>query len=336
MRSLKIMLAGFVAVLAFAGIARAADPVKIRAAWTVPVANWPSILFAKPELAKHLGKSYVYEDVHFNGTPPMIQAMANNEVDIGDFAYSSLALAIENAGTDDLRVIADDFQDGVPGYYTNEYFVAKDSAIQKVEDLKGKVIATNAVGSAVDIATRAMLKKHGLEDKRDYTVVEAPFPTMKAMLLQKKVDLIPGVPPFSLDPELRANSRVLFTQLEAVGRTQMIVMAVRKDFIAKNRAALVDFMEDSLRAAHWFLDPANRKEVLEIAAKVSKRPAASFESWLFTKNDSYRDPDMIPNLAALQANIKLQKELGFIKGDIDVKSHADLSLVEEAAKRLGR
>jgi len=336
MRSLKIMLAGFVAVLAFAGIARAADPVKIRAAWTVPVANWPSILFAKPELAKHLGKSYVYEDVHFNGTPPMIQAMANNEVDIGDFAYSSLALAIENAGMDDLRVIADDFQDGVPGYYTNEYFVAKDSAIQKVEDLKGKVIATNAVGSAVDIATRAMLKKHGLEDKRDYTVVEAPFPTMKAMLLQKKVDLIPGVPPFSLDPELRANSRVLFTQLEAVGRTQMIVMAVRKDFIAKNRAALVDFMEDSLRAAHWFLDPANRKEVLEIAAKVSKRPAASFESWLFTKNDSYRDPDMIPNLAALQANIKLQKELGFIKGDIDVKSHADLSLVEEAAKRLGR
>ena len=336
MRSLKIMLAGFVAVLAFAGIARAADPVKIRAAWTVPVANWPSILFAKPELAKHLGKSYVYEDVHFNGTPPMIQAMANNEVDIGDFAYSSLALAIENAGMDDLRVIADDFQDGVPGYYTNEYFVAKDSAIQKVEDLKGKVIATNAVGSAVDIATRAMLKKHGLEDKRDYTVVEAPFPTMKAMLLQKKVDLIPGVPPFSLDPELRANSRVLFTQLEAVGRTQMIVMAVRKDFIAKNRAALVDFMEDSLRAAHWFLDPANRKEVLEIAAKVSKRPAASFESWLFTKNDSYRDPNMIPNLAALQANIKLQKELGFIKGDIDVKSHADLSLVEEAAKRLGR
>ena len=334
MRSLKIMLAGFVAILALADIARAADPVKIRAAWTVPVANWPSILFAKPELAKHLGKSYVYEDVHFNGTPPMIQAMANNEVDIGDFAYSSLALAIENAGMDDLRVIADDFQDGVPGYYTNEYFVAKDSTIQKVEDLKGKVIATNAVGSAVDIATRAMLKKHGLEDKRDYTVIEAPFPTMKAMLLQKKADLIPGVPPFSLDPELRANSRVLFTQVEAVGRTQMIVLAARKGFIEKNRAAMVDFMEDSLRAAHWFLDPPNRKEVLEIAAKVSKRPAASFESWLFTKNDSYRDPNMIPNLVALQANIKLQKDLGFIRGDIDVKTHADLSIVEEAAKRL--
>jgi NitT/TauT family transport system substrate-binding protein len=334
MRLLKIVLAGFVAVMALAGIARAADPVKIRAAWVVPVANWPSILFAKPGIAQHLGKSYVFEDVHFNGTPPMIIAMANNEVDIGNLAYSSFALAVENAGMDDLRVIADEFQDGVKGYYTNEYFVAKDSAIQKVEDLKGKVIATNAVGSAVDIASRAMLKKHGLEDKRDYTVVEAPFPTMKAMLLQKKVDLIPGVPPFSLDPELRANSRVLFTQVEAVGPSQMIVWAAREGFIKKNRAAMVDFMEDSLRAVHWFLDPANRAEVLEIAAKVSKRPAASFESWLFTTKDAYRDPNMIPNLAALQANIKLQKELGFIKGDIDVKTHADLSLVEEAAKRL--
>jgi NitT/TauT family transport system substrate-binding protein len=328
------MLAGFVAVLALVDVARAADPVKIRAAWVVPVANWASILFAKPGLAQHLGKTYVFEDVHFNGTPPMITALANNEVDIGDLAYSSFALAVENAGMDDLRVIADEFQDGVKGYYTNEYFVLKDSPIQKVEDLKGKIVATNAVGSAVDIASRAMLKKHGLEDKRDYTVVEAAFPTMKAMLLQKKADLIPGVPPFSLDPELREKTRVLFTQVEAVGPSQMIVWTARKDFIAKNRAAMVDFMEDTLRAVHWFLDTANRAEVLAIAAKVSKLPAASFESWLFTNKDAYRDPNMVPNLDALQANIKLQKDLGFIKADIDVRKYTDLSLVEEAAKRL--
>lgn len=312
----------------------AADPVKIRVAWTVPVANWPSILFAKPELARHLGKSYSFEAVHFNGTPLMITAMANGEVDIGNLAYSSLALAIENAGMDDLRVIADEFQDGVAGYYTNEFFVLKDSPIRKVEDLKGKIVATNSVGSAVDIASRAMLKKHGLEDKRDYTVVEAAFPTMKAMLMQKKVEMIPGVPPFSLDPELRANARVLFKQDEAIGPTQMIIWAARKGFLDKNRAAMVDFMEDSLRAVHWFLDPANRKEVLEIAAKVSKRPAASFESWLFTKSDAYRDPNMVPNLAALQNNINSTKDLGFIKTSIDVGKHADLSIVEEAIKRL--
>jgi NitT/TauT family transport system substrate-binding protein len=311
-----------------------AEPVKIRVSWTVPVANWPSLLLEKKDLAKHLGQSYVLEDVRFNGTPPMITALASGDIEIANLAYSSLALAVENAGMDDLRVISDEFQDGVEGYYTDEFFVLADSPIQKVEDLKGKVIATNAVGSAVDIAMRAMLRKHGLEDKRDYTVVEAPFPTMRAMLADKKVDMIPGVTPFSYDPELRKIGRVLFTQKEGIGTTQMIVWAAHKSFLDKNHAAMVDFMEDVLRIVRWYRDPANHQAAVEIAAKLTKRPASAFDSWLLTAKDYYRDPNMMPNLQALQTNIDMQKDLGFIKAGFDAKAHADLSIVEEAAQRL--
>src|SRR4029077_14648523 len=107
--------------------------------------------------------------------------------------------------------------------HTNTFSVLADGPIRKVEDLKGKVIATNSMGSAVDIGSRAMLKKHGLEDKRDYTTVEAPFPTMKAMLKEKKADLIPTVPPFNSDPELKKISRLLFTSKDAIGVSQFIV-----------------------------------------------------------------------------------------------------------------
>jgi sulfonate transport system substrate-binding protein len=319
-----------------AGAARAAnaEPVKIRTAYVVPVANWASLILAKKELAKHMGQSYVFEDVRFNGTPAMITALATGELEIGDLAYSSLALAVENAGMDDLRVISDEFQDGVKGYYTDEFFVLNDGPVKKVEDLKGKVIATNAVGSGVDIVIRAMLRKHGLEDKRDYTMVEAPFPTMRAMLAEKKVDMIPGVTPFSYDPELRKIGRVLFTQKEAVGTTQMIIWVARKSFIDKNRAAMVDFMEDVQRIVRWYLDPANHKEAVAIAANITKRPEAVFDAWLFNNKDYYRDPKMIPNLDALQANIAMQKDLGFLKSGFDVKAHSDLSIVAEAAKRL--
>ena len=229
----------------------------------------------------------------------MITAIANNELEISNLAYSTLAIAIQNAGIDDLRVIADEFQDGVPGYYTQEYMVLADGPIKKVEDLKGKVVATNAAGSAVDVAMRAMLRKFGLEDKRDYTVVEAPFPTMRAMLAEKKVELIPAVLPFSLDPELRKIARPLFNQRDAIGVTQMIVWRRASPFIDKNRAALVDFMEDTLRIVRWYLDPKNHKEAMEIAARVTKQPAERFD-WIFTKRDTYRDPDMMPNLEALQ------------------------------------
>ena len=40
-------------------------------------------------------------------------------------------------------------------------------------------------------------------------------------------------------------------------------------------------------------------------------------------------------LAALQNNLQLQKQVGFLKDDIDVKKYSDLSMVTEAAKRLG-
>jgi len=340
MKSMRTILALFTAVVTIlaSAAASAADPVKIRIAWVVPVANWPSILLAKPGLARHLGKSYTLEPVHFQGTPPMITALANGELEIADLAFSSFALAVQNAGMDDLRVIADEFQDGIPGYHTGEYLVHKDSPVKSVKDLKGKVIGTNAGGSAVDIVMRAMLRKNGVDDRKDVSFVEAAFPNMKAMLLEKKVDLIPAVIPFVFDPQLRANARVLFYQTKAVGRTQMILWAARAPFIQKNRAALVDFMEDSIRIAHWWVNPKNHTEAVQIAARVSKRPAASFDKWLFVKagqkGDYYRDPNMVPDLKALQANIDLQRELGFLKGPIDARKHADLSVVREAGKRV--
>jgi len=180
---------------------------------------------------------------------------------------------------------------------------------------------------------RAMLRKHKLEDKRDYTIIEAPFPTMGAILSQKKADLIPAVLPFSLNPELRKSATTLFTTKDAVGITQFSMWVARKGFIDKNRAALVDFMEDSLRIVRWYLDPKNHKEVEQICATLTKQPPERF-GWVFTKNDNYRDPDMMPNLKVLQDNVDLVKELGFIKQSVDVSKHADLSLVQEAAKRL--
>lgn len=318
--------------LLFAGTG-SAEPLKIRMSWVAPVTNWASIWLEKKDLAKHFGRSYVVEPIQFQGTPPMITALANNQIEISNLAYSTLGIAIENAGLTDLRIVADEFQDGVDGYYSQEFMVLKDSPIRTVENLKGKVIATNATGSAIDIAMRAMLHKHGLEANRDYTLVEAPFPAMKAMLAERKVDLIPAVVPFSYDPELRNIGRDLFIQKDAIGVADMIVWTMRKPVIDKNRAAIVDFFEDTLRITRWYLDPGNHEETMQIAGRLTRRPPQSFD-WLFTKKDTYHDPNMLPNLGALQNNLDLTQQLGFVKSSFDVKAYSDLSLVEEAAKRL--
>src|ERR1700680_4838659 len=149
-------------------------PLKIRVGWVVVPASLAPLVLEKKDILRHFGKSYVAEATRFEGTPPVITALAAGELDVGPLAFSSFGLAIQNARLDDLRVICDEIQDGVPGHGSNEFMVRNDGPIKSVADLKGKVLATNAMGSAVDIAMRAMLRRSGLEPNKDYTIVEAP------------------------------------------------------------------------------------------------------------------------------------------------------------------
>ncbi len=331
----KAFLATVAALGALATISSAqADPTKLRIAYIVPAGDAPLALLGRPGIAVHEGKSYTPEFMHFTSTPSMITAIASGQIDIVPFAYSSFALAVENAKLNDLRIIADTFRDGVEGYYSTEFMVLNDSPIKKVEDLKGKVVTSNGAGSAVDIALREMLKKHGMQDKKDYTLIESAFPNMKSELLEHKVDLITGVAPFSQDPELRSKAHALFVQKDAIGVSQMIIWTAREDFIKKNRAAIVDFLEDNLRELHWYWTPANHEDAIKQVAQYTKTPPALWDKWLFTKGDLYHDPNGMPDLDALQNNIAAAHGLGFVPAELDPHKYADLSMVEEAAKRL--
>jgi NitT/TauT family transport system substrate-binding protein len=335
MKKLKLLVGMLLALLLSAAQQAArGDPINIRIGWIAAPANLAPILFAKEGIARHLGASYTLEPLRFNGSSPMVLALAAGELDIGLLAYSTFATAIENGQMHDLRAIADDFQGNAPGHFEDGYLVLKDSPIQSIADLKGKVLASNGVGGALDIAMRLALRRNGMEDKRDYTVVEAALPSMKAMLAERKVDLIPAVIPFAYDPELVKISRKLFTQGAYVGRTQTLLWAARTGFLQKNRAAMVDFMSDVLRARRFYLDPANHDEAVAIVARFTRQPTQFFADWVFTNKDNYRDPDGLPNLQAMQSNIALQKEVGFLNNVIDVEKYADLSITKEAGARL--
>jgi sulfonate transport system substrate-binding protein len=322
-------------MLAVAATSAAAEPVKLRVGWVVAGADAPFQLFGPKGVAKNEGVSYALEGIHFNGTPTMIQALATGDIDLAPLAYSTFPIAVQNAKIDDLRVISDVFQDGVPGYYSNEYMVLKDGPIKTLAELKGNVVATNLAGSAVDIAMRAMLVQNGINPKSDVTIIEVPFPNQKAQLLEKKAALISSVRPFSADPELRAAARTLFTQQQGIGRSQMIIMVGRAATLQKNKAAITDFLEDHIREVRWFTDPANHAQAVKQLADFTKQPVARFESWAFTKEgDFYHDPNGRPDLKALQENITLTNKLGFIPAPLDVQKYADMSLIEAAAARL--
>ena len=322
-----------IAFLAGTALAAASEPLTIRSGYTVMVSGYSPLVLEKKEVLAHFGSSYVLEPRHFQSTSLELTALAAGEADIISIGYSTLAVAVLNAHLNDIRVVADANQDGAHGHRSVPFLVRNDGGIAKIEDLKGKVVATNGAGGAFDVALRWMLYQHHLEDRKDYTAIESDYGNMGAMLLERKAALIIGANPWALNPTLQANAHTLFTASDALGPSQMTVMASRIAFIAQHRAALVDFFEDMMAMARWLRNPANHAEAVEIAARLTKQPVANLEDYLFTEKDPYLDPALKPDLGSLERNIGVMRSLGFIKGEFAVKDYADLSLVEEAAKR---
>jgi sulfonate transport system substrate-binding protein len=315
--------------------ARAAEPFVIRAAWaSVPGQMFPILMQMKNVLV-HYGKSYVVEAIRAPGSGPQTTALASGDLNLAYFAPSAFALAIQNAHMDDLKLIGEATRDGYEDYYTRQFAVLPQSPIKRIDDLKGKVIGDNSIGGAMDLGMRYVLSTRGLEDKRDYTALEIEFPNMMASLNAGRIDMGFLTTPFSVVPVKSGAVRVLFTMKDAMsGPSELTVIAARKPFIDANRAVLIDYFEDTGRALRWILDPANRAAALQLVADFTKQPVANFADWIFTKGDDYHAPDSRPDVAAMQKNLDIQKKLGMLKMDIDVKAYADLSLVDEAATRI--
>jgi NitT/TauT family transport system substrate-binding protein len=325
---LKILAAASMA-LAAATISAQAEPVSIKIGWSQTPGHVAPLLFQNKSLLKHYGKTYTVDAVRFRGSTAQLTALASGRLDIAALSATALDLAVTNAGID-ARVVGDVIQDRAP-YWSSGFWVLKSSGINKIEDLKGKRIATNAIGSAIDTSMRSMLHKHGLKDD-DFNTIEVSFGNMPAMLMSGKVEMAPILPQFAslLD---KSKVKEMFTSRDVTGPQQTVALVARKEFVDKNRAALVDFFEDYVRALHWFLDPANHDKAMKIVTDFTHRPVERVD-YAFTKEDYYRDPDCIPNLKYLQDAIDLAVKNGVLKKSIDVDKYADISVVKEAAKRV--
>jgi NitT/TauT family transport system substrate-binding protein len=334
MRVHRLLSAIAFAALMSAGVARAAEPLKIRIGWANTPATISPLLFQKTDIMRHHGKTYVVEAIRFDGTTRALAAIKAGTLDIGSVSFSNVGAAVVQQGMSDLRIIADGNQGGVEGYASIPYYVRNDSPIKVIKDLKGKTLAANAFGGAADFGLRAALLRHGLEVKRDYDLIESPFPTLGKLLLAGKVDLVAMTAPFVYDPQLKAGGRVLFTLKDEIGPIQQLVTAGRKEFLDRNRAQVLDFFEDYLIALRWFLEPGNRDEAIRILARFTQLPEKQFAGWAFDKGDFYHDPSARPNIPALSRNLAMLHELGFLSVTLDPTPYVDLSLIEEAGRRL--
>ena len=333
-KRLAAFACAFVAALVIG--AAQAEPVKIRVDWSTIPGQFapliPTVPKYAPNVYRHYGKSYVVEPMRLQGGGASLTALAADQVDIATLSPQTLVLGVAEAKLE-MRVIGQQISTEVPGYLLTHFWV-RGSEVKKVEDLKGKIVAVNARGANVNSAAHIIMRKSGLEEPRDYQIAEVRFPAMIAALESKRVDAAPLVPPFDRIAARNPEFKRLFSVGDAFGPVETLMFMTKAAFVAKNRAALVDFLEDNIRMRRWMFDPKTRMDAIKQLSDTTKIPVAEYAEWVYTTDDYYYHPQALTDARRLQHNVEILKQAGVIPNAINVDPYVDLSLVKEAAARI--
>jgi NitT/TauT family transport system substrate-binding protein len=291
-----------------------------------------TVEFFQKNVLKHYGKDYEMQSTFTRGTPEAAALMAAGRADIACLSFPIFAASVlKDAVPGGMSIIADVFQDGHQGYASNSFFVLDDGP-KTINDLKGKKIAINAFSSAVDLELRVVLKKNGIDPKRDVEIVEVSFPNMGPALREKRVDCAVMVLPFMAVETTKGGIRTLFTGAEAFPTFSVVFMAARNDFIKDHRNLVKAWVTDYVGLLDWLYTPENRAKAVEVTAEFTKSPAAVLDTYFLTPRDYYRDRKGCITAQNVQPAIDAMAKEGFLPSAVDMGKYIDASFLPNPCK----
>jgi NitT/TauT family transport system substrate-binding protein len=281
--------------------------------------------YLKTNVLKNYGKAYTLDMTFTRGSPEAAQLLAAGQVEIATLSSPAFAATVaKDAVPDGISIISDIYQDGHQGYATNTFFVLKDSPIKTVADLKGKRVAINAFGSAVDLVLRVALKKAGLDPRRDVQIVEVTFPNIAPAIRESRVDCGVLVIPFLPAESAKGDLRGLFTGGDTLGPSSVAFQVATNKFIREQPDVLRAFLEDFVQGLAWYYDPANREKALELVSGLTKSPKEVLDSYFITPRDYYRDRNGCVPVSAVQKPIDAMVEYKLIDKPVDAANFIKL------------
>jgi ABC-type nitrate/sulfonate/bicarbonate transport system substrate-binding protein len=149
--------------------------------------------------------------------------------------------------------------------------------INDYRDLKGKLLAADAVTTGYAVVAMAILKKHGLEWKRDYEVKSFGNTTARADAMSRGD--ASGAMMSMPDEEIQKRGfKVLAQAQDYVKNYARGLGATRRVWANANEDLVVRFTRAMIRATDWLQNPKNKDEVIQLLLGETKNKKGRAEA----------------------------------------------------------
>lgn len=288
MKKISVLLASSVILLILGNAGSLAQPpkTKIKLGY-LPVNDLQA--FVAEEKGFYAQQGLEVETIRFAGGPESVRALLAGSIEGGlvgvqpmfHVAAQSLPIFI---------VVADAlFSQEYPG---DALMVHPDSSIRSVADLKGKLVALNQKGTIIDVFLDAVLYFNKIKVE-EISKTFVPFSQMGPVLAHKQVDAAWSWPPFIAFMKANNEGKILIQGVDFLPYYSIAGIAMRKDFVEKNREVVSRFIKAMVMANRWI--NRNREEAKLIIGRGIKIPddiARRQRLPYFTENGTHPMPSV--------------------------------------------
>jgi NitT/TauT family transport system substrate-binding protein len=303
-------------------------PSEVRLGYFPNVTHAQAVLgVASGEFQQAIGSSKLSTKT-FNAGPSLVEALFANEIDIGYIGPSPVLNGFSRSKGRGLRVVAGGAANGVL------VVARKDSGIKRLEDLKGRKVATPQLGNTQDVSAKHYLKyKLGDDLSNVRPIANAE---QAGMMSRGEVDAAWAVEPWGSFLVSQANAEVIGHEkdLWPEGKFVLTVVITTPEFL-QNHPDVVEKMLTVHRSwtARLQEDPQKHLPALgaglfEITRK--KLPDGVLASAL--KNVEFTDEPLESSFATFD---QWSRDLGFTKETTDLKNLVDATILRKLQQSAG-
>lgn len=221
----------------------------------------------------------------------------------------------------------------------NSLVVRKDlwdsGVIRGPQDLVGRKVYVIATEGGSQLQVIRWLRANGI-DERLVEFEGMQFPDMFAAMKNRAIELASTTEPFVTQGVNDGTHVVLATQEEMYPTTQILFLMYAKNIDSLGPQVGTRFMTAYLRGARAYIQAFEQGADLDAVAQILADHTIIKDPNVFKRiKYGWVDPNGVPNRQAIEAEAALFRELGIIRGEVDMAGQFEDRYRQEAVAILG-